>query len=374
MKSLFSLFDLLLLIGMTQGVITSVLLLRSKKNQPSNTFLALALIAFCLLSSKMLFNSLDLYSIAYLNYFPLGIDFAIAPLIYFYISSLITPNFKFQTKQLLHFVPFLLFQSYAFFIYFITLGLDSREEKNALVQDYWHAPIKMWEDYLNIGFIAIYLLIGFFKLKEYRQKINDSISDNTYPTFGWLMKIFILSSVLWGIICINMLLDVFFGFRNHYIFHWQIFYLYTAFLIYYLGFVGYQQPSFDIQGIDTLKKPNKQISDEKFNTIEVKLCKALEQDKVFLNPTLNAKDLAKKLSISQANLSVVVNQAFNKNFRDLINHYRLEEFKTKLAENDDSQFSILSLALDCGFNSEASFYRIFKKQTGMSPKEFANSV
>jgi AraC-like DNA-binding protein len=374
MNNIFSLFDLLLLIGMTQGVITSVLLFRSRKNQPSNTFLALALIAFCLLSSKMLFNTLGLYNIPYLNYFPLGIDFAIAPLIYFYISSLITANFKFQTKQLLHFVPFLLFQSYAFFIYFITLGIESNVEKNALAQNYWHAPIKMWEDYLNIVFIAVYLLIGLIKLKEYRQKINDSISDNTYPTFGWLMKIFILSSVLWGIICVNMLLDVFFGFRNHYIFHWQIFYLYTAFLIYYLGFVGYQQPSFDIQGIDKPQKPNKQIANEKFNSIKASLTKALEQDKVFLNPTLNAKDLAKKLSVSQANLSVVVNQAFNKNFRDLINHYRLEEFKTKFAKSGDSQLSILSLALDCGFNSEASFYRIFKKQTGMSPKEFVKSV
>jgi AraC-like DNA-binding protein len=113
---------------------------------------------------------------------------------------------------------------------------------------------------------------------------------------------------------------------------------------------------------------------DKFNDIKKRLSKILEKDKVFLDATLNAKQLARKLSISQTNLSTVVNQAFNKNFRDLINHYRLEEFKTKLKQSNNLHLSILSLALESGFNSEASFYRIFKKQTGMSPTEFVKKL
>ncbi len=374
MQNLFSLFDLLLLIGMTQGLITSVLLIRSKKNQRSNKYLALAIISFCLLSSKMLLNTLGLTQTHYFRYFPLGIEYAIAPFLYFYVVSLITPDFKFNKKHLFHFVPFLLFQSYAFFIYFNVIGLESFAGQDMLVQNYWYQPIKKWEDYLVIISIGAYLGLGFYKLKLYRQKLKDTISDNTFPSFGWLKNIFILTSILGLIILVNLLLDTFFDLKNNYYFHWQAQYLYMAFIIYYLGFVGYQQPDFDIQDIDKSQKPNKQITDEKFTSIKVKLSKALEQDKVFLNPTLNAKDLAKKLSISQANLSVVVNQAFNKNFRDLINHYRLEEFKTKLKQTDNSHLSILSMALESGFNSEASFYRIFKKQTGMSPKEYVRNL
>ena len=172
------------------------------------------------------------------------------------------------------------------------------------------------------------------------------------------------------IILTNLLLDYFIDLHNTHYFHWQILYLYNAFLIYYLGFVGYQQPNFDIKGIDETEKPTSKLSKDKFNDIQQKLTKALEKEKVFLDATLNAKQLAKKLSISQANLSLVVNQAFNKNFRDLINHYRLEEFKTKLNKTDNSHLSILSLALESGFNSEASFYRIFKKQMGKTPKEY----
>ncbi|MCF6318896.1 MAG: helix-turn-helix domain-containing protein [Proteobacteria bacterium] len=374
MKNLFSLFDLLLLIGMTQGVITSVLLFRSKKNQPSNTFLALAIIAFCLLSSKMLLNTLGINQTHYFRFFPIGIEYAIAPLLYFYVATLITPGFKFYKKHYWHLVPFLIFQCYAFFIYFNVVGIESFEAKNTLANTFWYKSIKAWEDYLVVFSIGGYLLVGFFKLKQYRQLLNDSISDNTFPTFGWLMNVFILSSIMGLIILINLLLDFFFNLKNSHYFHWQAQYLYTAFLIYYLGFVGYQQPSFEIQGIDKTEAPNNNLNEDKFNAIKQQLSKALAIDKVYLNPTLNAKQLAKKLSISQTNLSTVVNRAFNKNFRDLINHYRLEEFKSKLGSNDNSHLSILSQALECGFNSEASFYRIFKKQTGMSPKEYIRNI
>ncbi len=371
MKTLFSLFDLLILIGMTQGIITSILLWKSKKNQPSNKFLSLALVAFCVLSSKTLFITLKIYDIPYFSYFPLGIEYALAPLVYFYVVSLITPDFKFNKKQLLHFIPLFIFQSYAFIVYFNTLGIESLETKYALVRDsFYYNPIKKWEDYLVVFSIGGYLFAAFYKLKAYRQSLNDTISDNTFPTFGWLMKIFILSTIMGMIILTNLLLDYFIDLHNTHYFHWQILYLYNAFLIYYLGFVGYQQPNFDIKGIDVTQKPAGNLSKEKFNDIQQRLTKALEKEKVYLDATLNAKQLAKKLSISQANLSVVVNQAFNKNFRDLINHYRLEEFKNKISHENNSHLSFLSLALESGFNSEASFYRIFKKQTGMSPKEF----
>ena len=39
-----------------------------------------------------------------------------------------------------------------------------------------------------------------------------------------------------------------------------------------------------------------------------------------------------------------------------------------LVENDDNnRFTILALAYDSGFNSKASFYRVFKLMIGMTP-------
>ena len=35
-----------------------------------------------------------------------------------------------------------------------------------------------------------------------------------------------------------------------------------------------------------------------------------------------------------------------------------------------SQYTIISIVLETGFNSNASFYRAFRKYTGKSPKEY----
>jgi len=85
-----------------------------------------------------------------------------------------------------------------------------------------------------------------------------------------------------------------------------------------------------------------------------------------LQPTLSAKDVATLLNISQTYLSQAINIHFGKSFRELINDYRIEDVKIKLL-NVENNASILSIALESGFNSEASFYRVFKNKFNVSP-------
>jgi AraC-like DNA-binding protein len=60
----------------------------------------------------------------------------------------------------------------------------------------------------------------------------------------------------------------------------------------------------------------------------------------------------------------------NKNFRDLINHYRIEEAKNSLTNPKKNDSSILEIAYEVGFNSKEVFNRCFKKYTGMTPSEY----
>jgi len=78
------------------------------------------------------------------------------------------------------------------------------------------------------------------------------------------------------------------------------------------------------------------------------------------------------MGVNATVLSYVINKGFAKNFNDLINEYRIEEVKSKLAAADDS--TLLAVAFDAGFNSKATFNRAFKKFTGLSPKEFQESL
>ena len=53
------------------------------------------------------------------------------------------------------------------------------------------------------------------------------------------------------------------------------------------------------------------------------------------------------------------------------------EWEVKLGivlSNDIESYTLLGIAFECGFSSKASFNRVFKKETGVSPSDFRKSV
>ena len=96
----------------------------------------------------------------------------------------------------------------------------------------------------------------------------------------------------------------------------------------------------------------------------------MQSEKPFLRTKLSINDLAEDLGIPSHHLSQVINERLNQNFYDFINSYRIEELKVKLKDPHNKHLTMLGIAFDCGFNSKASFNRIFKKHTGQTPSEY----
>src|SRR5690606_41905073 len=68
-------------------------------------------------------------------------------------------------------------------------------------------------------------------------------------------------------------------------------------------------------------------------------------------------------------LSQVINVSQERSFFDFINRYRIDHAKGLLSDPARAG-NILEIALASGFNSKASFNRVFKKETGMTPSAF----
>ena len=94
------------------------------------------------------------------------------------------------------------------------------------------------------------------------------------------------------------------------------------------------------------------------------------EEEPYLDPNLTLRTLAEMMKIPSNHLSQLLNEGYGKNFADFVNTFRLETFKAKVADASQRHLTILALAYDSGFNSKTVFNTYFKKETGMTPKQF----
>lgn len=110
---------------------------------------------------------------------------------------------------------------------------------------------------------------------------------------------------------------------------------------------------------------------EPLNDEEIKLVERINElmtlDKVYQEASYSRKDLAQELTIAEHQLSRIINTGFAMSFSDLINNHRVEEAKYLLRTTDEP---VSSIAFDVGFNSLASFNRVFRKVTDQTPTAF----
>jgi AraC-like DNA-binding protein len=106
----------------------------------------------------------------------------------------------------------------------------------------------------------------------------------------------------------------------------------------------------------------------------VDLMKLMATEQPYLNPELTLRDLASRFGIPANQLSQLLNEGFDQNFAEFVNTYRVEMFKSKAADPQLRNRTILALAYECGFNSKTVFNTFFKKIMGQTPGAYWKAV
>ncbi len=83
---------------------------------------------------------------------------------------------------------------------------------------------------------------------------------------------------------------------------------------------------------------------------------------------LTLSGVAEKLGYSKFYFSRLFNRIIKKSFSDYLNLVRIDKFLTRY--NDGKIQSINELLYECGFESNTTFYRNFKKLYGITPSEY----
>jgi AraC-like DNA-binding protein len=110
---------------------------------------------------------------------------------------------------------------------------------------------------------------------------------------------------------------------------------------------------------------------ESEQSLQCQILTQMEAKEVWRNPSLTIKSLAGIIGVGEHKLRAFINHRLGyRNFANYIQDYRLSAAKKLLADPYKRDTQILTLALECGFNSISTFNRVFLKTQGVSPSSF----
>lgn len=121
--------------------------------------------------------------------------------------------------------------------------------------------------------------------------------------------------------------------------------------------------------------PAKPAIDPKDSAAHTRLIAAMEDSKLYREQGLGIGDLSGKLSVPEHQLRALINKGLGyRNFAAFLNQYRLTEAKAALADPEQARTPILTISMDVGYASLATFNRAFKAEEGTTPSAFRSEA
>ena len=329
------------------------------------------ILGFWLLTNSILLFG-GLFEEGLVQYFKPGVFpllFLFGPFLYFYVRSLVTENFQFRPIHLLHLLPFLSISMHRVFTDPITYSFTQTPSEGPLFNAVYY--ILMLISILTYWVICILLILS------HRKNILNHFSYRSARiTLNWT----------WMMVLLNMALFIFPLLVNNFsqtkLVNSDIYHFNLAIFSYLLTLFGLRQPV--IFEVDQSKAVERYAERKKYarsglaadelNRIEEKIDSYLKAQKPYLNPEFNLQMMSEDLGVARQYLSQVLNEHMKMNFNRLINEFRVSEVKRALSSGQSIHLTVLGIALDSGFNSKASFNRIFKEITGTTPSGFKKQL
>lgn len=234
------------------------------------------------------------------------------------------------------------------------------------------------EDVTNL----VFMLFVFYKANSLVfKKQNTYKAILSYDDLSWIKLFLKLGSLV--LLCWVIALTVYLitGIKSGYIF----LRLSESILLYWIGYQGFYRYNVvrdrimlrrNLAGrnIDLNFEPSSQLNNDKHAQEFEKISSYIIEKQRFLDSNLTLNSLSEELSVSTSHLSKIINNYSGYNFSDFINSLRVEQAKQFLIDPSFNHYTIISIGLECGFNSKSTFYSAFKKFTLLTPTEFQEQL
>lgn len=322
-------------------------------------------------------NNILPYNIT-LNYFGFPLSLLHMPLFYLAVVDL-TRIKKIKTLEvILHCFPYIL-------IVLLLIYLDISSENDVIVVNGF-IGIPTDQPYFIRAYIGIplalsgfiYALACLIVMQIYKKQLKNKLSNTDAYQLHWI------SYLVWTIIILFILIYSVISASSDFslIESSQTFKLVNIFLFFFLLFFGvkYQQQLIyfiknNIKPLTTdtkLKYSHSALQLEDMKVISEKLNNLMITESIYLDEYLSLQQVSELLNETTQNISQTLNTFLETNFYNYVNAFRLELAEKKLIDSQYSKLSIIGIAMDCGFKSKSTFYKLFKQKTGKTPSEYRN--
>ena len=341
------------------GTLVALLLLRTGGNRPANRLLA-ALLSVAVLRLMPYVIGFAGYYDAYpwLSFAPFNLALAIGPLLYLYIRRLAEPAMP--RRWAWHLAPALVDLAYTLWAF--SLPLAAKLAWNAGVHERWIDP---FENAAALLSLCAYTALAWRCRRRYLAWLAAHVSNRDAHRQPWIAAVLALLC-LWLAACIAYdAVDRFLMQLNYF----QRFpqYLLLAAIVVWLGLEGWRQAGTPPPTMHTAT-PAPQPAERDWALQARDWHARARAEGWWRQPGLSVADVAQRLGTNDSYVSRAFNQGLGQNFNAAINAMRVEAVQAALLQPAPGE--LLALALACGFSSKASFNRVFREHTGMSPTEW----
>jgi len=361
-----TIYFIILVIGAAQGLLLGLSLLFGKTaNRTANRFLGALLLFF---AYRLVAEALRLQGIlsieSWTYHIFLEYNWIWGALLYLFVRSFFDPNFTFQRRNAWHFVPVVIEFIWSNFIKVQNFYWDGSRASLSWLGYHgymlWeHTPFQL---IVASGLILVYVQ----KSQSFLQTISLHQLRET-ESLQWIRQTLSAYTIFSILVITVALVDFLFfdyAFNPFYIIP---LYIGMSVISYWLGVQGYAR-----RNANPFKKAalSERENPAALKAIIAKLEVRMRDEKWFLDAELSLTGLAKKLDVKTYLLTQALNRILNQSFNDYINAWRVREAQKLLQSPKHQHLTLLAIAYEAGFNSKASFNRIFKKTTGVSPSQW----
>lgn len=354
-----------------QGMVYGFILFRSTKlNKWGNRILGLMLF---LLSYRLIIQVMRLFGLGYYDtwyYFMIDLSWAHGALIYFYTKAQTRPGFKFGKRDLIHFAPMFVQVAISVFVRLQNLYWDGTPESLSWLGYYGYS---IWMNHSTIYLVASILIIYYAQKSLGLIKQVNKRDEMPKGKLSWIKRITLSFLIYFTLVLFILVVDliVYKSYNKGDYFYFTRFYYYPFFigigiLTYWIGLEGFSRRH--EQELAKRVVPN-HLEMKKLEDIAERVRAGMEQEGLYKNPELSLQGLAKSLELKPYLVSRSLSEVLDKRFNDFVNECRVKEVQRLLKDPRNSRFTLLSLAMDAGFNSKSSFNRAVKKHLGVMPSD-----